>query len=161
MSSENKEVTTVKPHEIRPFSPFEEMERMFDDFFQHRMLTPSWMPRLKFPELSGISPSVDMYEEGDDIVIKAEIPGISREDISIDLADDVISISGEKKSEERTERKDFLRLERNFGTFTRKLRLPVEVRSDAARATFKDGVLEVRLPKSEEAKQRVRKIPVG
>jgi HSP20 family protein len=166
MSDENKEIPVKKTggerhHELKRYSaPFVEMERMFEDFFQRRFITPSWMPRLKIPDFVDISTSLDMFEDGDDLVIKAEIPGMKKDNISIDFADDVVTISGEKKSEERTERKDYYRVERSFGSFSRKLHLPVEIQIDKTRASFNDGVLEIRMPKSEAAKQRVRKITV-
>ena len=141
-------------------SPFEDMERMFNDFFQQRFFAPSWMPRIKFPDLTDVSTSIDMFEEGDALVIKAEIPGMKKEEISIDFAGDVVTISGEKKTEEKTERKDYYRVERSFGSFSRKLHLPVEIQVDKATASFKDGVLEIRMPKSEAAKKKTRKISV-
>ena len=142
-------------------SPLEEMERVFDDLFQRRFFAPSWMPRFKLPEFTDVSTSVDMFEEGDNLVIKAELPGMKKEDINVDLKDDVITISGEKKSEEKTERKDFHRVERSFGSFTRRLRLPVEIKADKVEASFKDGVLEIKMPKSEAAKQNSKKITVS
>jgi len=159
---EKKEVSVSGPKAgLQKYStPFEDMERMFNDFFQQRFFAPSWMPRLKLPELTDVLASVDMYEKGDDLIIKAEIPGMKKEDISIDFAGDVVTISGEKKSEERTERKDYYRVERSFGTFSRKLHLPVEIQIDKATASFKDGVLEIRMPKSEAEKQKSRKIKV-
>jgi HSP20 family protein len=166
MASEKKDVTVAggkneqKSTLQKYTSQFEEMERMFNDFFQQRFFAPSWMPRLKLPELTDVLASVDMYEKGDDLIIKAEIPGMKKEDISIDFAGDVVTISGEKKSEERTERKDYYRVERSFGTFSRKLHLPVEIQIDKATASFKDGVLEIRMPKSEAEKQKSRKIKV-
>lgn len=166
MSNEKKEVAakesgSAQKHEVQKFSsPFQEMEQMFEDFFQRRFFTPSWMPRIKFPEMAEVSASVDMFEEGNDLVIKAEIPGMKKEEISIDFAGDTITISGEKKSEERTERKDYHRVERSFGSFSRRLRLPVEIQVDKSQASFKDGVLEIRMPKSETEKQKVRKITV-
>lgn len=159
---EKKELRVREPKGgLQKYSaPFEEMERMFNDFFQQRFFAPSWMPRIKFPEMTDVSTSVDMFEEGDELVIKAEIPGMKKEEISIDFAGDVVTISGEKKSEERTERKDYYRVERSFGSFSRKLHLPVEIKVDKAKASFKDGVLEIRMPKSEAEKQKVRKISV-
>lgn len=85
---------------------------------------------------------------------------MNKNEISIDFSGDVITISGEKKSEERTERKDYYRVERSFGSFSRRLRLPVDIQIDKTHALFKDGVLEIRMPKSEAAKQKVRKITV-
>lgn len=166
MSTDKKEVTAKEPgsgqkHEMRKYSsPFQEMEQMFEDFFQRRFFAPSWMPRFKFPEVPDVSASVDMFEEGNDLVIKAEIPGMKKEEISIGFTGDTITISGEKKSEERTERKDYHRVERSFGSFSRRLRLPVEIQVDKSQASFKDGVLEIRMPKSETEKQKVRKIAV-
>jgi len=166
MSNEKKDVAVKKSGsaqklEVQKFSsPFQEMEQMFEDFFQRRFFTPSWMPRIKFPEMAEVSASVDMFEEGNDLVIKAEIPGMKKEEISIDFAGDTITISGEKKSEERTEQKDYHRVERTFGSFSRRLRLPVEIQVDKSQASFKDGVLEIRMPKSETEKQKVRKITV-
>jgi len=166
MSNNKKEVSVKKSgseqkHELQKFSaPFQEMEQMFEDFFQRRFFTPSWMPRFRFPEVADVSASVDMFEEGNNLVIKAEIPGMKKEEISIDFAGDTITISGEKKSEERTERKDYHRVERSFGSFSRRLRLPVEIQVDKSQATFKDGVLEIRMPKSETEKEKVRKITV-
>ena len=159
---EKKEVSVSGPKGgLQKYStPFEDMERMFNDFFQQRFFAPSWMPRIKFPELTDVSATVDMFEKGDDLIIKAEIPGMKKEDISIDFAGDVVTISGEKKSEERTERKDYYRVERSFGSFSRKLHLPVEIQIDKATASFKDGVLEIRMPKSEAEKQKSRKIKV-
>lgn len=166
MSNEKKDVAvkesgSAQKHEVQKYlSPFQEMEQMFEDFFQRRFFTPSWMPRLKFPEMPEVSASVDMFEEGNDLVIKAEIPGMKKDEISIDFTGDTITISGEKKSEERTERKDYYRVERSFGSFSRRLRLPVEIQVDKSQASFKDGVLEIRMPKSETEKHKVRKITV-
>lgn len=165
MANEKQEVAIRKSGEQRGemqryTSPISEMERMFDDFFQRRLLTPSWFPGLRLPDFGDLSPSVDMFEEGDDLIIKAEIPGMKKNEISIDFADDVVTISGEKKSEEKTERKDYYCVERSFGSFSRKLRLPVEIQIDKAHALFKEGVLEIRMPKSEAAKKKVKKITV-
>ena len=144
----------------RHSSPFGQMERLFEDLLQRRLLAPSWMPRMMFPDFTDVSTSVDMFEEGGDLVIKAEMPGLKKNEISINFADDVLTISGEKKSEEKTERKDYYCVERSFGSFSRKLQLPVEIQIDKTHALFNDGVLEIRMPKSEVAKQKVRKITV-
>jgi HSP20 family protein len=101
-----------------------------------------------------------MFEDGNDLVIKAELPGIKKDEINVDFADDIITISGEKKTEEKTERKDYFRVERSFGSFVRKLRLPVEVQVDKTNASFKDGILEIRMPKSETKKPKTQKIAV-
>ena len=147
---EPRELTISEPH--RFLTPFEDMERWFEEAFRRPILGPSWMPRIKFPEMMGeVSLSVDIFEDGNDIVVKAEVPGMKKEDIEVNLTQDTVTISGQKKEEEKVEKKDFYRLERSFGTFTRKLRLPEGAQTDKVKASFKNGVLEVRIPKSPTA----------
>jgi HSP20 family protein len=159
----------VKPEPSRALSPLEaverrlaEMERAFEDFFSRPFspLGQARPPGTRLPEMGEISPSMDVYEEGDDVVVKAELPGMKKEDISADFSDGTVIISGEKEQEERIERKNYHRVERSYGTFTRSARMPVEVQADKAKATFKDGVLEIRVPKTEEARKKERKIPI-
>lgn len=166
MPGTKKEVEVKKPGSEpakdlqRYLSPFEAMEHMIEDVFERNFFSPAWFRRSRFPQLAAVSSSVDMFEDGDDLVIKAEIPGMKKEDINIDFSGDVITISGEKKTEEKTEQKDYYRLERSFGSFSRKLRLPMDIQIEKTSASFKDGVLEIRMPKSEKEKQKVRKIQV-
>jgi HSP20 family protein len=147
--------------QLWPVSTWErEIDRVFDDF---RRLLP-W-PRLwgaeRWPaEVELRMPAVDVYEEGDEIVVKAEIPGMSKEDIEVNLSDSVLTLTGEKKKEEEIKEHDYYRCERSFGSFSRTIQLPSEVKADQAKATFKDGVLEVHLPKTEEAKQKAIKVKV-
>jgi HSP20 family protein len=141
-------------------APFDEMERWFDDFFRRPFLTSSWLPRLRFPEVGDISPSVDIYEDKNDVVIKAEIPGMKKEDVSVSISDEILTISGEKKAEENVEKKNYHRIERTFGSFTRRMRLPPGLQEDKVKAVFKDGVLEVRIPKTEAAKQKAKQIKI-
>ncbi len=156
---ESKELIKTEPS--RFLSPFEEMERRFEDFFRRPFsLAPSWWPRVKFPEAEEVSPSIDIYEEGDDVVVKGDIPGMNKEDLAVNLTDDTITISGEKKKEEKVEKKNYYRMERSYGSFRRSFRLPEEVQADKAKAKFKDGVLEIRIPKTEEAKKRERKLKI-
>lgn len=103
---------------------------------------------------------MDVYEEGGDIIVKAEIPGMKKEEIHIDINEKTVTVSGEKKKEEKVERKDYVHLERTYGSFARTFTLPAEVQTDKARATFKDGVLELRMPKTAEAARRTRKVPI-
>ncbi len=156
----SKEIVKTEP--ARQLSPFEEMERRFEDMIRRpfSLMEPSWWPRLRMPEIEEISPKVDIFEEGDNFIVKAEVPGMKKEEIEVNLTDDMITISGEKKKEEKVEKKDYYRLERSYGSFTRSFRLPKEVQTDKAKATFKDGVLEVKVPKTEEAKKKEKKVPI-
>ena len=103
---------------------------------------------------------MDIYEEGGDIVVKAEIPGMKKEEIHVDINEKTVTVSGEKKKEEKVERKDYVHLERTYGSFVRTFALPAEVQTDKARATFKDGILELRVPKTAEAASRTRKVAI-
>ncbi|MGQ9570845.1 MAG: Hsp20/alpha crystallin family protein [Thermodesulfovibrionales bacterium] len=158
VKKKSKELVKVEP--TKAVTPFEEMERWFDEFFRRpfSLLRPSWFPRIGFPEIEEVTPTVDVFEEGDDVVVKAELPGMGKEDIDVKVTDDLITISGEKKKEEKVEKKNYYRMERSYGSFTRTLRLPTEVQTEKATAKFKDGVLEVRIPKTEEAKKKEKKV---
>lgn len=150
---------------VRDLAPVEEMERWFERWFEEPFRTPfSFLRRPLSPArffTEETAPMVDIFEEGEDLVVKAELPGLEREDINVTLADDVLTISGEKKREEKVEEKNYYRLERSSGSFSRSFRLPVEVQADKVKATFKGGVLEMRMPKTEEAKEKEIKIKIS
>ncbi len=155
-----KETKDVVRSEPSILSPFEEIERFFDEIMRRPFsLFGSIMPRLR-AETEVISPAVDIYEEGDDLVVKAELPGINKEDIEVKVTDDYITISGEKKKEEKVEKKDYYRYERSYGSFSRTFRLPVDVQTEKAKAKFENGVLEIRIPKTEEAKKKEKKLQI-
>ena len=147
---------------VKHLAPFEEMERWFDDAFNKRFfnLARFGFPELRMPWSDEISPHIDIYEEGKEVVVKAELPGMNKADIDVNISDDVITISGEKKAEEKVEKKNYYRVERSYGSFTRKLRLPAAIVSDKAKATFKEGVLEIRIPKTVEAQAKQKKVQV-
>ncbi len=106
-------------------------------------------------------PAMDLVETQDHFVVRADLPGLSQDDISIELEDNVLTISGERKREEKTEKEGYFRLERASGQFARSLTLPEGIDAEAVTAEFKDGVLEVRVPKPEERKPRRVSIGVG
>jgi HSP20 family protein len=140
---------------------FQEMERRFDDFIRRPFsLLPSWMPGLRMREMEEVSPSMDIFTEGDDVVVKAELPGMKKEDIDVNLTEDTITISGEKEKEEEVQKKDYYTFERSYGSFKRSFSLPAEVQPEKASAKFKGGVLEIRIPKTEEAKKKEKQVVV-
>jgi HSP20 family protein len=156
-----------EPKAVAPWRPFmdlgrweRDMERMMDNFFERRMRP--WRPErwLRGEEIDIGAPAVDLFEEKDDIVVKAELPGIEKEQIEVNVTDHHLTIKGEKKKEEEIKEKDYYRCERSYGSFLRTLELPREVKADNVKATFKNGVLEVRLPKTEEAKAKESKVKV-
>jgi HSP20 family protein len=104
--------------------------------------------------LSGWTPALDVYEDKDNIFVKAELPGMKKESIDISLHDGSLSISGERKSEEKSEGTEVYRSERFVGRFQRTIALPTAVAGDKVKAQYKDGILTVTLPKAEEAKPK-------
>jgi HSP20 family protein len=143
--AEEKAVATKKPGEIA--SRVEDiehwMERFMDDI--------CWLP---VRPLSIRMPSLDVYEEEDSVVVKAELPGMKKEDVEVNLAGETLTIKGEKKDEKEVKEDNYYRRERSYGSFLRSVGLPCEVKSDEIKASFKDGVLEIRMPKTEEAKKK-------
>jgi HSP20 family protein len=118
---------------------------------------------VNFPRLLSteeIMPDVDIFEDGGDIVVKAELPGIKKDDLEVTLTDDDITISGEKRKEEKIKKKGYYKWERSYGSFCRTFSLPAKIQSDKVRSTFKDGVLEIRMPKSETATSKEVKVKV-
>lgn len=104
--------------------------------------------------LSGWTPALDVYEEKDSFVVKSELPGMKKEDIEVSFHDGSLSISGERKSETKHEDAEVYRAERYFGRFQRSVSLPATVNPDKVKAAYKDGVLTITLPKTEEAKPK-------
>ena len=104
--------------------------------------------------LSGWNPALDVYEDKDNLFVKAELPGMKKEDIEVSLNDGMLSISGERKGETKSEGAEVYRSERFFGRFQRNVAFPAAVAADKIQAAYKDGVLTVTLPKAEETKAR-------
>ncbi|MBI4825326.1 MAG: Hsp20/alpha crystallin family protein [Nitrospirae bacterium] len=141
-------------------SPLERMEELFEDLYRRpfgRHLIPGFPGIFEKGELS---PSVDIYEENGNIVLKAELPGMDKKDIDVNLTNRSVTISGEKKREEKTEKKDYYRYESSCGSFSRSFTLPAEIQADKAKASFKDGVLKITIPKTEEAKKKEKKLDI-
>jgi HSP20 family protein len=106
------------------------------------------------------TPAVDVLESKDDVVVKADVPGLSKGDIEVSVRNGALEIRGEKKEERRTQRKGVVRTERSFGSFYRSIPLPDGVNESKIKASYKNGVLEVKLPKVEGAKSRQQKIAI-
>jgi len=102
----------------------------------------------------GWSPALDIHEEKDNFIIEAELPGMKKEHLDVSLHDGVLTISGERKVEKKPQETESHRTERFYGKFQRSLALPTRVAADKVKAEYKDGVLTVTLPKTEEAKSR-------
>lgn len=103
-------------------------------------------------------PKLDVIDRDDEVLVKAEIPGVSKEDLEISLTGNIITIKGETRREEKEEKGDYYRCEISHGAFSRSVSLPVDVDESRAKTSMKDGVLEIVLPKVEKAKKRSIKV---
>jgi len=147
------EMSSLVPWRRRdPLTGFRsEMDRLFDRFFD------GWPPRFSAEE--GVwAPSVDVSETAKEVIVKAELPGMDPKDVDVTVDRDILTLRGERKKEEEEKGEDFHRVERRYGAFSRSIRLPAEVDANKVRATYKDGVLNINLPKTKEAS--VKKIEV-
>lgn len=135
-----------------------EMNRLFSTFFDTPTarggngggaVTRRWIP------------AMDLIEAGEHFVLKADLPGMTEEDVNVELENNVLTISGERKTELEDKHEGYYRLERSSGAFTRSLTLPEGIDAGAVAATFDNGVLEVRIPKPEQAKPKRVQIAVG
>jgi len=131
----------------------ESLDRFFDDWF----VGPRTLWAM--PTLSSIFP-VDVYREDGNMVIEAEVPGVTSEELDISVKDKVLTISGETRAEEEVKEENYVRRERRYGSFSRSLALPVEAEGDKAEAAFEDGVLTVTIPLAEEPQPEPVKIEV-
>jgi HSP20 family protein len=131
----------------------EEMDRLFDDF--------GGGPRIELRSREGgWTPQIEACERGDNFIVRADLPGLTRDQIHVDVQDDVLCIQGERQQEHREEGEGFFHSERQYGGFRRSIPLPEGVDADQAKATFRDGVLEVCMPMP-QAQRRSRRIEIG
>jgi HSP20 family protein len=142
----------------RALSPFEEMDRMFEDFFPRGWMRPF---RWEWPSLGemakpfeGKMPKVDVIDRDDEVVVKAELPGVEKKDLDVSVTETSVTIKGTTSHEEKEEKGDYYRCEISRGAYARTVALPSYVDADKAKASFKDGVLELTLPKVEKSKRR-------
>ncbi|MBI3787876.1 MAG: Hsp20/alpha crystallin family protein [Ignavibacteriales bacterium] len=132
----------------------EEIDRLFDNFFHgdiqadNSFLSSVW------------TPAVDVAEQDDQYVVKIELPGVNKDDVKITLESNILTVRGEKKQEKEIKEDSYHRMERSYGSFQRSFTLPTMVKSDKIDASFKDGILTVRLPKAEEAKPKQIEVKV-
>jgi HSP20 family protein len=136
--------------------PWEEFDRWFEDRFPLRLFEQWPWPRGL--DLQARMPKVDVVDKDDEIIVKAELPGMSGKDLEISLTDNALTIRAERKEEKETKEGDYVVKEMHHGEFQRTLSLPDSVDTEKAKADFKDGVLELVLPKSAPAKRRTIKV---
>ena len=143
---------------MRRFS--EQMDNLFADFG----LGHGWLePIEKGTNLAqGLwSPQVEMFERGKNIVVRADLPGMTKGDVNVEIADNSITIEGERKSEIKDKGEGYYRSERMYGKFYRRVPLPDGVKADDAEATFSNGVLEITMPATKPEQKKSRKLQIG
>lgn len=150
------------------FSAFDrfadEMDRLFDDFgFGRRSIGRPWRGGWSGSSLTGNAlwaPDIEVSHGNNELVVRADLPGLKREDISIDVTDDALTISGERRHEQEGEHEGVYRSERSYGSFCRTIPLPEGTITDQAKASFRDGVLEIRMPAPPES-TRARRLEIS
>ena len=153
-----------RPATARALTPFDEMEhlmeRMFEGWLPRGWLRPFHLERAALPELAleGWMPKVDVIDRDDDIVVRAEVAGVDKKDLDISVTESSVTLKGETKQEEREEQGHYYRHEISRGAFARMVTLPAQVDTEKAKAEFKDGVVEVTLPKVAKSKRRSIKL---
>jgi len=141
------------------------LDRMLDEFIDDLERGFGWPSRLRRrlePIFAGAPrlTKIDVFETDDEVVVKAELPGVTKDQIEVEVANGALSVKAEKKHEETVKRENYHRTERSFGTVQRTVELPAEVKADGAVAKLANGVLEVRLPKTEAAKTSSVKVKI-
>ena len=136
-----------------------EVDRLFDDFMSD---FGPWRSRLTRPFDTEQMPSVDVSESDKEVEVKADLPGMDEKDIEVSLSNGVLTIKGERKAEkeDKDEKKSFHRIERSYGLYRRSISLPCEIDENKVKASFSKGVLTVTMPKTAEAKSKVKKIAI-
>lgn len=156
MTSKRNELMEAVPR--RELHLFDEMDRLFDAMFHRGWLRPF---RESWPEWAGLgetfemtAPRVDLIDREEELLVRAEVPGVEKKDLEVDLSGQMLTIRGERRREEKKEEGEYFRSEIARGSFSRTLRLPEEVDFEKARAEFADGMLEIHLPKTHKTERR-------
>jgi HSP20 family protein len=137
------------------WNPMREMETLQNRI--NRLFDGNFFPTFSLDDdmsLGNWRPVVDIYENEDTVVVKAELPGVDKKDIKVDLKDGVLTLSGERSHEKEVKEENYYRKERAFGKFHRSFNVPADIDPDKIKAEFKDGVLNVEIPKPEEKKPK-------
>jgi HSP20 family protein len=140
----NDKTVAVRREEDPFFTLRREMDRLFDDFWGSSLLEP----------YGTFNPRVDVTETETEVKVTAELPGLDEKDVEVSLTQNMLTLSGEKKAEKEDKGENYYRVERSYGSFRRTIPLPIEVEADKVEAIFKNGVLNVVLPKTAQAQAR-------
>jgi HSP20 family protein len=149
------------PFDVFSFGPLGLFRRMQEDM--DRLFSGVGTGLTPFGEQQGVdwAPAIEAFQRGSEFVVRADVPGLSRDDLSVEVGDDAITIRGERKYDQEEEREGVFRSERAYGSFCRVVPLPEGAVGDSAKANFKDGVLEVVVPAPSQEVRRGRRIEIG
>jgi HSP20 family protein len=139
----------------QPFDGNVSLRNAIDRLFEDSVVQPRWG---WVAPLSAANLAIDMFETKDEVVVKAALPGVKPEEVEVTITGNTLTIAGESNEESEVKEKDYIRKERRFGSFTRSVTLPNGLKADKAEASFENGVLTLKVPKSEEVKPKSIKI---
>lgn len=154
-----KDIEKTPMSAMRSWNPLEEMERMFENSFAQGWLRPfSLSPWRSQSEMltpfEGKTPKVDIIDRDGEILVKAELPGVDKKDIDVSVTNNTVTIKGTTSREEKEEKGDYYRCETSTGSYARTLSLPADINEEKVKAKYKDGILELTLPKLHETKRQ-------
>lgn len=152
----------ARKEESRALHPFDEMDRMFENFFTRGWLRPFHWDLPAFEDFrmpfGGKVPRVDVIDRANEVVVRAEIPGVDKKDLDVTMTDNAVTIKGTTKTEKKEKKEDYYRSEISKGSFSRTVALPDNVDATKAKASFTDGVLEMTVPKLKVSKRHSIKV---
>ena len=166
MATAREKVPATNERKLRirdPFDLFEDLQQEVSRLWGQR---PLLMPRPLIRPLARMAeaewaPRMDVYEKDGDLVIKAELPGVKKEDIKVEIEGGDLVVRGERKAESEVREDDYYRIERTYGTFYRRLPIPFDAKSDQIKASYNDGILEIKVPKPAEMVPEAKRITVS
>ena len=144
---------------IMRWQPFRNLSSLQEQV--NRLFESNFPSRGSESTLTAWAPAVDVYETENELVIKADLPDVSEKDLDVRVENNMLTIHGERKFEQKVKEENYLRMERSYGSFSRSFSLPNSVNTEAIKAEYKDGVLNITLPKRAESKPKQVKIAVG
>jgi HSP20 family protein len=153
-AEKGQEIQKVTPSGLP--GPFEEMDRLFDNFMRQGWMRPWRIEWPSFPELATLEtklPKIDVIERDNEVVVRAEVPGVDKKDLDVSVSDNTLTIKGSTRHEEKEEKGDYYRHEISTRAYNRMVALPADVDGSKAKASFKDGMLELTLPKTGKAER--------
>ncbi len=168
MKNDKKEKMELAPKSPEKANPFgmrrrftKDMERLFNDFEEFRFSNFfKDFPRFRMPfDTVEWVPRIEVLQNNGQLTVRADLPGLTKDDVKVELTDDMLTISGERKEEKEEKREGFYRSERSYGSFYRKIPLPEGAKTENATATFHNGVLEITIP-AEKVEMPARKLEI-